>query len=275
MNQKVLFIDVDGTLVNYSNELPKSAIEAIGKARANGHKVYICTGRSEAEVYPYIWDIGLDGMIGGNGAYIKDGDTVIFDQCLSLEEETKIVDWLESRGLEFYLEATDGLFASKNFETRAQPTINEYSQRKGRGPTTIREVFPDMIFGANLYRGDVHKISFVLDSFQDHLDSKEAFPNTKAGTWGGAGQTALFGDLGIQDIDKAFAIDKLLSYIGANVEDTIAFGDAQVDISMFENCALSVAMGNGSKECKEAASFVTSDVDEDGLYKAFEKLNLF
>ncbi|MBQ4252973.1 MAG: HAD hydrolase family protein, partial [Erysipelotrichaceae bacterium] len=67
MNMKTLFIDVDGTLVGYSNGIPASAVKAIRAARINGHRVYICTGRSEAEVYPDIWAIGLDGMIGGNG----------------------------------------------------------------------------------------------------------------------------------------------------------------------------------------------------------------
>ena len=32
-------------------------------------------------------------------------------------------------------------------------------------------VFPDMIFGGELYRNDVNKVSFILGSFRDHLDS--------------------------------------------------------------------------------------------------------
>lgn len=55
---KIIFIDVDGTLLDYENKLPQSAVIATQQARANGHKVYICTGRSKAEVYDYIWDIG-------------------------------------------------------------------------------------------------------------------------------------------------------------------------------------------------------------------------
>lgn len=64
MNQKgkVIFVDVDGTLVDYNNDLPESAVKAIRAARANGHRVYMCTGRSKAEVYPELWEIGLDGM---------------------------------------------------------------------------------------------------------------------------------------------------------------------------------------------------------------------
>ena len=60
---KVIFIDIDGTLLDYENKLPASADRAIKEARKNGHRVYICTGRSEVEVYDYIWDIGLDGWL--------------------------------------------------------------------------------------------------------------------------------------------------------------------------------------------------------------------
>ena len=48
---KVIFLDVDGTLCNYEGVIPESAKQAIKQARKNGHKVYICTVRSRAEVY--------------------------------------------------------------------------------------------------------------------------------------------------------------------------------------------------------------------------------
>ena len=129
---KILLIDVDGTLVNYENQLPASAANAIRKARANGHKVYICTGRSKAEVYPNLWEIGLDGMIGGNGSYVEDHGKVVMHQLITKEQCTHVVDWLHGRGLEFYLESNNGLFASENFETAGEPVIQLYSARKGK-----------------------------------------------------------------------------------------------------------------------------------------------
>lgn len=78
---KILFIDVDGTLVNYENQLPASAVKAIRAARAAGHRVYVCTGRSRAEMPPWIWDIGLDGMIGGNGSYVEDHGGAVPPDC--------------------------------------------------------------------------------------------------------------------------------------------------------------------------------------------------
>ncbi len=274
---KIIFIDVDGTLVDYENNLPKSAVDAIRRARENGHKVYISTGRSKAEVYQNIWDIGLDGMIGGNGSYVEDQAHVVMHQMLDKEQCKKIVDWLHLRGLEFYLESNNGLFASKKFETRAEMTIQEYSKRKGKedaNDMTVRKVFPDMIFGGDLYRDDVNKVSYVLDSYEDFVDTKEQFPDLESGTWGGKDEEALFGDLGIKGINKANAIEHLLAYLQVDISDTIAFGDAKVDIPMLSYCAYGVAMGSGGNEIKEMADYITDDVDKDGLFKAFIKLNL-
>ena len=274
---KIVFIDVDGTLVDYDNLLPSSAVEAIRKARANGHKVYISTGRSRAEVYQEIWDIGLDGMIGGNGSYVEDNGQVVMHQLLTAEQSRRIVDWLHERKLEFYLESNNGLFASENFETIGEPVMQEYSARKGQdnaAKMTVRKAFPEMIFGEELYRDDLNKVSFILESYDDFLAAKEAFPDLQAGTWGGVGETALFGDLGVRGITKAHAIDELLNHIGGRIEDTIAFGDAKIDIPMFEYCAVGVAMGNGGEEIKAKADFVTDAVADDGLAHAFQRLGL-
>ncbi len=128
---KLIFIDVDGTLLDYESNLPDSASQAIRETRKKGNLVYICTGRSEAEVYDDIWEIGLDGMIGGNGSYVKDGDEVLLDQHISAEDERKIVDWLQARNLEFYLESNNGLFASEHFDDEnGNRVIREYALKK-------------------------------------------------------------------------------------------------------------------------------------------------
>ena len=273
---KIIFIDVDGTLLNYENHLPETARDAIRQARENGHRVYISTGRSKAEVYDEIWEIGLDGMIGGNGSYVEDDGEVIMHQLITAVQCRHIVDWLHERGLEFYLVSNNGLFASEHFEEAAQSTIKEYVGRKGRDATnaTVRSVFPEMIFGGELYRDDLNKVSFVLNSYQDHLDSIEEFPDLKPGTWGGAGETALFGDLGVKDITKAHAIDVLLKHLGADIKDTYAFGDAKIDIPMLEYCNVGIAMGSGGDEIKAMADYVTDAVDDDGLYNAFKHFGM-
>lgn len=274
---KIIFLDVDGTLVDYENRIPPSAVEAIRRARASGHRVYICTGRSRAEVYPPLWDIGLDGMIGGNGSYVEDHDHVVMHRLITAEQCRRIVDWLHERKLEFYLESNNGLFASEHFEEAALPALRLYSKRKereGADQITVRSLFPEMVFGGELYRDDLNKVSFLLNRYQDYLDAKRDFPDLQAGTWGGRGEEALFGDLGVKDIDKAAAVRALVDYLHADMADTIAFGDAAVDIPMLKCCAVGVSMGNGGAEIRAAADFVTDDVENDGLCKAFAKLKL-
>lgn len=277
---KVIFLDVDGTLVDYHNEIPASAIDAIRKARANGHKVLVCTGRSKAEMQSELWDIGLDGMIGGNGSYVEYQDQVLMHQVISEEDSRQIVDWLTQRGLAYFLESNNGLFASPDFREKARKPMQEYALRKGQKPEDVKDknvenYLHGIVFDGKLYRTDLNKVSFVLNSYQDHLDSKEAFPHLKAGTWGGRGETALFGDLGVADIDKSVAVEVILKHLGVSREDTIAFGDAKIDIPMLDYCAVGVAMGNGGPEILAMADMITDDVEEDGLYNAFEKLSLF
>ncbi len=66
----------------------------------------------------------------------------------------------------------------------------------------------------------------------------------------------------------------MLDYLGADVKDTLAFGDAKVDIPMLEYCGMGISMGNGGQEIKKMADYITDDVENDGLYKAFIHLGL-
>ncbi|MFS9173825.1 HAD family hydrolase [Streptococcus sanguinis] len=279
MTRKIIFLDVDGPLINYDNHIPESAVVAIRRAREKGHLVYVCTGRSKAEMPPEIWDIGFDGMIGGNGSYVEHKGQVILHQLIPREVAKRLVDWLQERGLEFYLESNNGLFASKGFREAARPVLQTYVLGKGAKPEEVvnmeaEEALHGLVYGGELYRDDLNKVSFILKSYQDHLDSKAAFPELKAGTWGGKGEHALFGDLGVKDITKAHAIEVLLKHLHADRADTLAFGDAKVDIPMLDYCQVGVAMGNGGAEIKAMADLVTDSVSQDGLYKAFEKLEL-
>ena len=276
---KIVFLDVDGTLIDYNAVMPESAGRAVDMARANGHKVYICTGCSKAEIEQRnLCD--LDGMIGGNGAYVEDNGEVVMHQGLSKEDVKHIVDWCNERHLGFYLEANSGMYCNDYMLEQGPATMKKYALGKGapveKAESSASEFVNGFIHlqGEDLYRSDVNKISFILSKYQDHLDSKVEFPHLIANTWGGKGEVALFGDLGPAGITKKHAIEVLLNHLGADQKDTISFGDAKIDLSMFELCAYNVAMGNGGEEIKAAADYITADVNDDGLYKAFEYLKL-
>lgn len=274
---KIVFLDVDGTLINYDAICPESAKRAVELARAKGNKVYICTGCSKAEIARR--DLPeLDGMIGANGGYVEDAGEVVMHQAFTVEQVKHIVDWCNERHLGFYLEANSGMYINSWFVEQAPAAMRAYALGKGATEEQAEESGTNFINAMtrtdDLYRDDVNKVSFILSSYQDHLDSRVEFPDMECNTWGGRDEQALFGDLGPKGITKRHAIEVLLEHLGASKEDTISFGDAKIDLSMFELCAYNVAMGNGGPEIKEAADYITDDVDDDGLYNAFEKLGL-
>jgi len=66
----------------------------------------------------------------------------------------------------------------------------------------------------------------------------------------------------------------LCEHLGADIADTIAFGDGGNDVSMLGAVHTGVAMGNAGDALKEIADMVTDHIDEDGLWNGFERLGL-
>ena len=174
-----------------------------------------------------------------------------------------VVDWLKQKGRAFYLECSSGLYASPDFKEKGDPAIRLYQQRKGLAESqSVEEAFPGMIWGADLYRDDVSKISFILEAPDDARQAP------------GRQRRAGAVNLGVPGTDKGTAVKRMLAAISGSVADTIAFGDAAVDVPMLRTCAINVAMGSGGEQARMAADHVTDDVERDGLAKAFAHFGL-
>lgn len=273
---KYLFLDVDGTLIDYKTKLPASAKKAVEQAQKNGHKIIICTGCSRCEIEARDMDLNFDGVIYGNGCYVEYNNEEIFHQPLTLEQCTRFVNWCNERDLAFRLECNDGMFLSEGYEEKSRLTRYKYTYglEEDYSDKPLPPLSRHMISGKNLFRDDVNKTAFVLKSYQDFLDAKEEFSDMAVDTWGGKGELALYGATRAKEFDKENSIHLLLKYLNVDPKDAIAFGDGVVDIPMFKACGFSVAMDNGNDEVKQAASYVTDDVDQDGLYNAFKYLKL-
>ncbi len=269
---KIIFLDIDGTLVDYQQEVPVHAIRAIRETRKKGNKVYLTTGRSKAEVYEELWEIGLDGMIGGNGMYIEDNGVVLQDLQMDADAERKAVDWLEQNQLGYYLESKNGLFANERFMEEAITAL--YGGNLELGMKKINEVFPEMIWDGELYRSDVAKISFLLKPGILEQARAELGEQYKISTWSTDGKVQEFGEFAIPGIDKIKGIEILLAHLNADINDTFAFGDAEPDIEMIKYCHVGIAMGNAKQALKDVADDITDDVNQDGLHKSFVKYSL-
>ncbi|MGO4956871.1 HAD family hydrolase [Luteococcus sp. Sow4_B9] len=265
---KILLLDVDGTLVRYDTSVPTSAAEAVRAARARGHEVFICTGRAKAEVYEHLWELGLDGMIGGNGSYIEHRGEVVHHQVLDVDVVEQAVAWLQDKGLAFYLECNSGLFGSEDLPEQA-------AERLGKTPDFVRSIFPEMIHDTSRGHDDVNKISFVLPRGMELDELHRLFDGrARIGSWTAAGVEDEFGEIGQLGVDKGAGVRLLAEHLGRDVADMIGFGDARSDIPLLAACGTGVAMGQAPHELQALAHLVTAPVDEDGLAKAFTTLGL-
>lgn len=275
----IIFSDVDGTIYDYEGRLPESTIFTIKKLRENGHKVLMVTGRSKAENKKELWDIGFDGMIGGYGSYVEVDDKVLFHQTLTIKQCKEIVEWFDLKNIEFYEESNNGLFASRNFMEKALIPVRKYALGKGMDEAQVNTIKVEdalngLLLNQELIRDDLNKISFILNSYQDYLDAKERFKDLNVGTWGGKDEQAIFGDIGVKDVDKGKAIQIVLDYLKVDKKDTIAIGDAKNDIPMLKYCNIGLTFNSAGEEIKQIADYISDDVDKDGFYKAFKHLGL-
>jgi len=276
MEKTIVFLDVDGTLVHAAgNEyIPESAIEAVQTARRNGHLVYLCTGRSKAEIYPPIYEIGIDGVIGAAGGFIDVGDQEIFHRTIESAAAKELTDYLEERGIDYYLECNEGLFASKNLI----PHLQELMGGNAAGhfiDALKKDGIPELL--------DINKISFLETNgikYQEIYDRfHEDFYMVRC-------TVPIFGDesgeISVKGINKSTSIHYLLDYLkqqamkaGEEIHfRTIGIGDGMNDVEMLQTVDVGIAMGNAKQGLKDLADYVTTDILEDGIYHAFEKYGL-
>ena len=268
----VLLLDVDGTLLDYQTRLPESARAAVQEARRRGHRVYLCTGRSRAEIYPSLWEIGLDGLIGGNGSYVESDGEVVWHQVLARPVVERAVAWMESYGLAYYLESNTGLFGTDHLPEKTAVLLGGATEEN---IAKVRKGFPDMIYDPTQGRDEVNKISFVLQPGLDLAALAEAFAG-EAGidTWSLTGGGPEFGEFGQLGVHKGAAVRRLAEHLDMPISTFIGFGDAGNDIELLAACGTGVAMGNAPAELLAVADLVTDRADEDGLARAFVRLGL-
>lgn len=272
MEQKIIFIDIDGTLVTHINGcayIPESAKNAIRQTRKNGHLVYLCTGRSKAEIDQTIMDIGFDGLIGAAGGYIETDGKVLFHRCFEKKDLKQLEFYFNQYHIGYYLESNDGLYCDKIFYHFLKDVIHH-------GSIPEEDSFCQLLRPIQecTYEG-VNKLSFytpqlpyteLLAQFSKQYDLvQSSWLDGLEGT----------GEISLKGINKAFAIQLLIQYLAKDLEDTIGIGDSMNDLEMFQCVGTAIAMGNSLHGVQREADFVTKDVLADGLAYALHYYDLY
>ncbi len=275
---KLIFLDADGTLFHHKGYVPDSAILACQEAKQNGHKVILCTGRQMAEIFGDMLKIDYDAIIAGSGATVKCGQKIIEENSFSQEEKDCLIQYLESNHIHCGYETKDTIFVKQETKELMKKMVEE--QTKGldevdKNKHAMNILYKQCHITNDPYQLKLNKVSFIDDHkisykniYQDLSNKFDVIPATFAPLGKESGEISSY------SITKATGMNAVIDYFHADIKDTIAFGDGHNDLKMFEIATYCVAMENACQDLKSKADYITTSIDDNGIYNAFKNLNL-
>lgn len=282
MEKKLLFFDIDGTLVGFDSKMPESTMDALHKARANGHEIFIASGRSVCQIYPFLNDFGFDGQICAAGAYVSYHGEVISHQTFGQRRMKWLMKFFSDNDTKFYIQTKDfSVLPKKQLGSFVRTMRPEHASASDEA----------MLAGLQQLLGDV-RLDDELSDYDTKYDTTETIVyfdcpytvNELRRILGPMGMkvtkssfrepTDYMGEITLVGLNKSNGIKVICDHLGMDVKDSIAFGDGPNDLDMIDFAGCSVCMANGVDEVKERADYITDAVDHDGIYKAMEHLHL-
>lgn len=272
MQQRFIFLDVDGTVMNGQHTISPAVREAIIETRRRGHKVFLCTGRSPVEIFDWVWAIGFDGKICVNGGYTEYEGNVLRTATLPPALLDAVMKFLQAHGYEFSVQCLYDLRVSPGF--RAFLLSNMRRAAEAAGTVLPQQVVDDLgvyVEGLPWGTNDAAKLTFYHPGGANIGEVRDAFGDTCTvipGSMPGGSN----GELTLQGVSKGAAVKALVDQLGLDRAATVAVGDSENDRELIEYCGLGVAMGNARQTIKDVADVVTDSVDDDGVATALSTL---
>ncbi len=254
---KAIFFDIDGTLVSFkTHRIPASTIKAIMMAKAKGIRIYISTGRPFSlinnlnEIQHFI-----DGYITTNGALCFSGNDIISCTPIPQKDVLTMIDF--SNKMEFPCM----IVGEKDL---TMYNSNESTDRIFRQMLNVNNLKEDNRIDSMLQQRILQLTPVISET-----EEQEIMPHLTgciSCRW-----YPEFADITAKEANKGNGFLDIISHQGIDIKETMAFGDGGNDISIIQKAGIGIAMANANHELKEVADYVTSSVDDDGIYNAFKR----
>lgn len=268
MSYKIVFSDIDGTLLNSNRELSERTIKTIKQIK-DEIPVVLISARMPSAMRHLQKQLGIENQpyICYNGGYVIIDGKPVSSTAIPLATIKELAKFNEKRNVHFSLYNADEWhvpgydYWAKREErnTKVTPTI-----------THINEVMADWEkkeLGAHkiMCMGEEEKIEELFQHLNKNYSDRLHIYRSKS----------TYIEIANKQISKLTAIKYLLdNHFNLSIEETVAFGDNYNDVEMIGGVGMGVAVANAREETKKVAKKITDASIEDGVAKSIEELFL-
>lgn len=274
---KIIAMDMDGTLLNSRKVISPRTKESLLEAERAGMMLILASGRPTTGLMDFARELKMEEyhglLVAYNGSKVVDcsDGKELFNQAMTVEEGKAVLEHMKKFDqVRPIIDHGEYMYVNNVYHQMIQLdgkefNVMEYESRSNKFKLCEKE---DLAAFADF---PLNKILTTADPeyLQAHYkEMMEPFKDTLSCMFTGR----FYFEFTAKGIDKAKALDSVLTPMGYKREEMIAFGDGHNDASMLSYAGYSVAMANGVEELKAQADEVTASLDEDGIALVVERL---
>lgn len=268
--KKVLFVDLDGTLLDDKKQVAGKNREMIEKAMEAGHQVILNTGRPTVSARIVAKQLNLDRpgcyIVTYNGGEIYDTyrEETLFRKTIPKAYVRRIFDEAHKAGLHCQSYDHQGILAERdcamlqrymkrtNVQARILPDVTAVMKED-----PVKMIVMDMDDHQKLVAFQQELADWTRDKMDVVFSCPEYLEHIPAG------------------VSKGTGLQKMCELLDIPVENTIAVGDEENDLPMLQAAGLGVVMKNASDSIKTWGDYVTEhDNNQAGVAEVIEKFLL-
>lgn len=265
MTEKVLVLDIDGTLTNSDKEITDNTRKAIIDVQERGHIVMLASGRPTPGMRRYANELQLEKyggyLLSFNGGRIINCRTgeIVYQRILP----PQVIPGL----YRFACDNDCGILTYFGDNIILGTRMDDYVALESRiNGMPVKEVDNFLEF----VDFDVNKCLMtappnMAEQFEKLLCERYA------GRLSIYRSEPFFIEIMPLNVDKATSLDRMLETVGLTRDNAICCGDGFNDLTMIEYAGVGVAMANAQPAVKKAADYITASNDEDGIVQVIDE----
>lgn len=264
---KILFTDLDGTLLDDVKNIPPVNREAVEEMLKKGHKIVLTSGRALPGVAGQAKKLGLEFegcyLIAFNGGEIFDNyhKKTLYKNRLPMDVVVRLFDLCEENGI--HVQTYDDEYVLARHMTKHLERYCREIECEAKIVDDVAAALPDEPSKVLLLDYEDHE---VLVKMQEKILAAE-----------GDIVDAFFSGSGLLEVvpkgtNKGVAVRKLCEILEIPIENSVATGDGMNDMPMLMAAHVGAAMKNAEKPVKEVADYIsTVNNNEGGVAEVIRK----